>query len=438
MKKLNYQNIFCFISILFIISCCSFYGTRFIKLYLENQKDTSQAKNSLAEKIFDKNENTENFKNINDEYYFIGHADNNYLEYSNILWRIIKITENNEIIAISENSLTSLAYGKDTTYKDSYINKWLNSSNEDYTGILENVLSNKDTFLTKTKTCHDQIDTIDNSDCQNTTTDTYLSLLTTSDFANIGKDSYLNNGEYFYLANTNSENYVWYLTNDGKISTGTGQDIIGVRPIITLKSNLKYRDGNGKIDNPYLIEDERSLFGSYVKLDDTLWRIYQVNDTEIRLMLNDYLTIKDQSFTYKYSNTNSYHNDTQTGSLAYYLNNNFLKTLSYKDKIKEVVWSNGYYGSSANYDYTKSLSTTIKSKVALLSIGDINLNSNLSNYYTMTGTSLKGSMVYINTETKKLTTKYITSELPVVPTISLDKELLTNGNGTLDSPYEME
>lgn len=438
MKKLNYQNIFCFISILFIISCCSFYGTRFIKLYLENQKDTSQAKNSLAEKIFDKNENTATFKNINDEYYFIGHADNNYLEYSNILWRIIKITENNEIIAISENSLTSLAYGKDTIYKDSYINKWLNSSNEDYTGILENVLSNKDTFLTKTKTCHDQVDTIDNSDCQNITTDTYLSLLTTSDFANIGKDSYLNNGEYFYLANTNNENYVWYLTNDGKISTGTGQDIIGVRPIITLKSNLKYRDGNGKIDNPYLIEDNRSLFGSYVKLDNSLWRIYQINDTEVRLMLNDYLTVKNKDITHKYSNTNSYHNDTKTGSLAYYLNNDFLKSLSYQDKIKEVDWSNGFYGSSANYDYTKSLSTTIKSKVALLSIGDINLNSDLSNYYTMTGTSIKGSMVYINTETKKLTTKYITTELPVVPTISLDRELLTNGNGTIDSPYEME
>lgn len=438
MKKLNYQNIFCFISILFIISCSSFYGTRFIKLYLENQKDTSQAKNSLAEKIFDKNENTDNFKNINDEYYFIGQADNNYLEYSNILWRIIKITENNEIIAISENSLTSLAYGKNTTYKDSYINKWLNATDEAYTGILENVLADKDTFLTKTKTCHDQIDTIDNSECQNITNDTYLSLLTTSDFANIGKDSYLNNGEYFYLANTNSNNYVWYLTNDGKISTSTGQDIIGVRPIITLKSNLKYRDGNGQIDNPYLIEDERSLFGSYVKLDDTMWRIYQVNDTEVRLMLNDYLTVKDKQFTYKYSNTNSYHNDTKSGSLAYYLNNNFLKTLSYQDKIKEVSWSNGYYGSSANYDYTKSLETTIQSKVALLSIGDINLNSNLSNYYTMTGTSLKGSMVYINTETKKLTTKYITTELPVIPTISLDKELLTNGNGTLDSPYEME
>lgn len=438
MKKLNYQNIFCFISILFIISCCSFYGTRFIKLYLENQKDTSKAKNSLAEKILDNNDNSEYFKNINDEYYFIGQAENNYLEYSNIIWRIIKITENNEILAISDHSLTSLAYGKDVTYQESYINKWLNSTKEDYSGILEKVLNNKDEFLTKTKTCHDQIDTIDNSDCLNTTTDTYLSLLSTSDFANVGKDSYLNNQEFYYLANTNSSNLVWYLSADGKISTSTGQDIIGVRPIITLKSNLKYRDGNGKANNPYLIEDERGLFGSYVSLDNTLWRIYQVNDTEVRLMLNDYLKVNNETLTYRYSNQSSYHNDTKNGSIAYYLNNNFLKNLSYKDKLTEVSWANGYYGSSANYDYTKSLSTTINSKIALLSIGDINLNSKLYNYYTMTGTSLKGSMLYTITENKKLTTKYMTSELSVVPTISLPKDLLTNGNGTIDSPYEME
>jgi len=86
MKKLNYQNIFCFISILFIMSCCIFYGTRFIKLYLENQKDTSNAKNSLAEKIIDINQNKDTFKNINNEYYFIGNAENNYLEY--FIWNL--------------------------------------------------------------------------------------------------------------------------------------------------------------------------------------------------------------------------------------------------------------------------------------------------------------------------------------------------------------
>ena len=38
MKKLSIQKVFCFISFLFILSCCIFYGTRFLKLYSENKK----------------------------------------------------------------------------------------------------------------------------------------------------------------------------------------------------------------------------------------------------------------------------------------------------------------------------------------------------------------------------------------------------------------
>lgn len=438
MKKINYQQIFCFISILFILACCSFYGTRFIKLYLENEKDAAKAKDSLVEKILDSNQSKDTFKNINDEYYFINNAKNNYLEYSNIIWRIIKINTNNEIIAISDNSLTSLAYGKGVSYNDSYINKWLNKSDETLSGILEQNLNNKEKLLTKTKTCHDQVDTIDNSICENSTNDTYLSLLSTSDFANVGKDSYLTNKENYYLANTTTENKVWQISSDGKISAGTGQDVLGVRPIITIKANLKYQTGKGLINDPYIIDDTRGLFGSYVKLDEDIWRIYQVNDNDIRLVLDNYLEVNNQSYKYRYSNTDSNYNPKKSGSLAYYLNNTYLKSLSYRDKLKEVTWTNGYYGQSTNYNYEKALSGSIKSKIALISIGDIILNPELKDYYTMTGNTLNSSMVYSITANKKLSTKYITNELAIVPTISIDKALLTTGNGTLESPYEME
>ena len=47
MKKLSFSKIFCFLSFLFILSCCIFYGTRFIKLFLENKKVEIIEKNSL-------------------------------------------------------------------------------------------------------------------------------------------------------------------------------------------------------------------------------------------------------------------------------------------------------------------------------------------------------------------------------------------------------
>ena len=46
--------------------------------------------------------------------------------------------------------------------------------------------------------------------------------------------------------------------------------------------------------------------------------------------------------------------------------------------------------------------------------------------------------MYTITSNQKLYTKNIQTKINVVPTISLDKDLLTKGNGTINSPYEME
>ena len=237
---------------------------------------------------------------------------------------------------------------------------------------------------------------------------------------------------------SNTEKEIWYIDAEGKITTNKGTDVIGVKPVITIKSNIDYISGNGTKDTPYIIEMENGLFGSYVKLDNQLWRIYQVNETEVRLVLNDYLKVNQNNLQHIYSNTNSYHNDTKNGSIAYYLNNTFYNTLSYKNKLKEVTWTNGYYGSNSNYDYSAALKSTIESKIALISIGDIRLNNTLENYFTMTGNKDKGPMVYSISSNQKLFGKSIQSKINVVPAISLDKNLLTKGNGTINSPFEME
>ncbi len=439
MKKITIQKIFCLISFLFIISCFIFYGGRFVKFYLESKKIETEEKNSLVKVLREKNTENKNFKSINGENYFVDDAENNYLLYSNILWRIIKINDDNSLTVISDHSLSSLAYGKNVTYLESYIYNWLNNTNKDYSGILENSLNKIETYLKKTKACLDTVDELSNNPCEKTNSDNYFTLLSVTDYLNIGsKESYLNNDEYFYLSNTNTENKVWYVDDNGKANLSTGNDIIGIKPVITIKENIDYLSGTGSKDDPYTIEKENGLFGSYVKLDNLLWRIYQVNDTEVRLVLNTYLKENNKDFKYRYSYNSSYHNDTIQGSIAYYLNHTFLNSLSYKDKIKEVKWPNGYYNETTNYDYTYALSKTIDSKIALISIGDIILNNDLSNYFTMTGSKDKGSMVYTIQENKKLYTKQIGSTLNVVPAISLDKELLTKGNGTYDSPYEME
>lgn len=437
MKKLSFQKIFCFISFLFILSCCIFFGTRFIKLYLANRKEEIIEKNSLVKVLKENNQENADFKSVNGENYFTNKTDTNYLLFSNILWRIIKINDDNSLTAISNNAITSLAYGKDLQQKESHIYNWLNKTEKDYSGILENALNKE--YLQKTISCNDVLDELSNNPCKDSNEDNYYSLLSVIDYLNIGsKDSYLANKEYFYLNNQNSENKIWYIDDEGNGKLSTGNDIIGIRPVITIKANIDYVSGDGTKDDPYVIEKENNLFGSYVKLDNDIWRIYDVKDNEVKLMLNDYLKVNDSNLKYKYSNNSSYHNDTIANSIAYYLNNNYLNTLSYKDNIKETKWSNGYYNSSTNYDYINALKNEVDTKVALISIGNIYLNPELNNYFTMTGSADKSSSIYVISENKKLGTRQITSEMNIVPTISIDKDKLIKGNGTIDSPLEME
>lgn len=441
MKKLSFQKVFCLISVIFIGSCFIFYGSRFIKLYKENKKEEIIEKDSLVKVIKNDNSNNKNYKSINGENYFTNDTNSNYLLYSNIIWRIIKINDDNSITAISDKAVSSLAFGKNQKYEDSYIYKWLNTTEDDYSGILEKSLNETNKYLIKTTTCSDVIDELTNNPCKKTSNNDYITLLSVADYLNIGsKDSYLNNDEYFYLSNTNSDDNVWYVDEDGKVASDDGTEIIGIRPVITIKQNIDYQSGKGTKDNPYTIESTSGLFGSYVKLDNTLWRIYQVNESEVRLMLNDYLKVDGKNLEYKYSNINAYYNDTKYGSIAYYLNNTFLNSLSYKNKLKEVKWTNGYYNAKTDYDYSYSLKYTIDSKVALISIGDIIVNPDLNDYFTMTGNSTnnQGYMVYAIDQSKNLTAKQMSSELNVVPTISIDTSLLTKGKGTYDAPYEME
>lgn len=435
-RKISIQKIFNLISFMFILACCIFYGTRFIKLYLENNK--KEEVKVLADNIKEGNKGNENFKNVNGDYYFEGTDLNNYLKYSNLTWRIIKVGSDSSVTVVLDNSITSLAAGTSKSYTETYINMWLNKSEKDYSGILEKNLNNPNNYLTYTNTCNDIIDDTKNITCKENITDTMITVPSLNDYVNTGgQKGFMNNEEYYYLTNMNTEGKIWYVDSDGKISTSDGTDIIGIKPVVTIKNTTKLISGDGTKDNPYTIETEHNLFGSYVKLGNDIWRIYNVGEKNVKLSLDSYLTINDSEVKYKYSTTGYYHNDTKSGSLAYYLKNTYLPTLSYQDIIDEVKYSNGVYSNTTNFDYTEVLKTEVDTKVALLSIGDIFLNPTNTNYYTSTGISKDSNLIYVMRNDFKIYTKVDTTNLNVIPVISIDKSLLTKGKGTKENPLEV-
>ncbi len=434
-RRINGQKIFSFISFIFILTCCIWYGGRLIYYYIDSHKEAKSTEVTLAKTLMAGNKS---IKKINDSYYYYQNADNNYIVYSNLLFRILKITKDNKIVAITDTPVTSLAYGVDANYDNSPIITWLNKNSTNGSGILEANMNSVDKYLEKTNTCIDDIDDIKKVTCEKNVSN-YFSLLTVSDYINIGSTkSFINNGYTTYLANANKDGEEWIINDDGKLSTDDGGSIYGVKTVITLKSSTKISKGDGTKNNPYRFEDEKSYFGSYVKLDKDIWRIYDEEEKLVKLSLNDYLKDGSSNLEYIYSNSNSFHNDTIQGSLAYYLNSTYLNSLSYKDKIVVNNYSNGFYNEDNDYDYTSSTSKLVDTKVSNLAIGNVMLNYSLNNYFLATGLYNKSDYVYLTSKNGAIDTIKVSNKANVIPCISIEKDKLKSGSGTKDDPYRME
>lgn len=440
-RVINKQKIFSFISFIFLLICILWYGCRAIYFYLDTKKTTTNEDNLLAQAIIEKNYNTDNFKKINTNYYFYNDAKNNYLTYSNLTFRIVKVTKDNEIVLISDTPITLLAYGENKTIKNSYIINWLNKSTDTNTntGILENNLNNINNYLMVTKTCSDNINDIEKISCKKTNNDNYLSLLSVVDYINTGSDnSFINNGYYTYLANNDNNKNIWYINDEGKLDTSDGTDIYGVKFTITIKPTISLISGDGTESSPYRIESENTYFASYVTLGTDTWRVYEDNDISLKLTLNEYIKVNNRNQEYNYSSNNYFHNDTKYGTLAYYLNNNYLNTLTYKDLIISNKYSNNYYGKDNEYNYQTTLSKTIDTKITVPSIGNPIINSTLDNYFTSTGSSETGSSIYTISKNSTVDEINVSDKTYIVPCITILKENLKSGSGTSNDPFRTE
>ena len=437
-RKLNIQKLFCFISFIFIIVCCLWYGGRAIYFYLESKKAHENKNKVLSQTIIEENyKKNKNFKELNNDYYFYNDANNNYLTYSNLNFRIIKVNKNNEITIISDTPITSLSFGKNKTINNSYITKWLNKEKDKTTGILQDNLNNITKYLVKSKICSDNITNIKKTTCKKIIKNKYISLLSITDYINTGgKKSFINNNYYTYLTNNKNDD-IWYINDEGTLETNDGTDIYGVKFTLTLNPTTTIIEGNGTKDKPYKIEDKTKYFASYVKLDNDIWRVYEENENTLKLSLTNYLKRNNNVIQHNYSNDNYIHNDTIYGSLAYYLNNTYLNNLSYKDIIIEDKYYNYYYGKDNNYNYEESISKTIDTKVANLSIGNPFLND-LDNYFIATSPNKNDSSIYTTKKDYTLEETDVEEEKNIIPCITIKKDNLKKGNGTISDPYRME
>ena len=283
--------------------------------------------NLLSEYIIKDNEitNKNGLNKENSSYIFKGETNNNYILYNNLLWRIVKINNDSSI----------------TLILDDYINMLPKNLIKVF---FENLTTNLNTdYLTKNKICMDEMN--DNEiTCNKTNNDSYISLLSTYDYLNsfyeektfITKDK-----EIMWLYNNDNH------TNGDSISKSNENNFYEIRPVITLKANTTYKDGN-----------EPFGLGSIIKINNDTYVVYDfIND--IKLM--SLKTIDNLN----------------REKVLDYLNNELYEKINYNNLLNNLTIYKGTYNNKKD-DLLKEKETR---KIGIPNILDIKINNDITNYY---------------------------------------------------------
>lgn len=426
-KALLFQTIFCLVSIVFIIGCCIYYGTRLVKYYkLYNPKDSSgNAVELLANKISSASTFVYEGDGIyitGGTYIYKGEKVNNYIKYGNLIWRILKINNDKSIDIILDESINSMKWNATITdYSKSDISQYLNDK-------FIKILNQK--ALTNTIVCTDKVDDISKIKCNNTDTSNYVRLLNIDEFINSkanGK-TYISNGSSIWLS-TRGEKQVWAI--NGSSLTYTNSDkTYNIKPVVTLKNTTKYISGNGTEKEPYEIEENNNNIrvSDHIKLGNDVWTVYNIEDNKLYLSLSD--LYGKGTKTYRFDLKSNKYNPQNASSLAKYLNQTYLNTLSYKNQLEECTWYTGTYENSYKDIYREK----IVAKVGISSIADFKFDNDSKNYYLLNGTKEGKSYVYSDYLTESKTTL----SRAIKPSICIKKATIKSGNGSLAKPYTLE
>lgn len=228
-----------------------------------------------------------------------------------------------------------------------------------------------------------------------------------------GINSYINNGYFTYLMSN------LYVNDSGKISDINGNDLYGIKPVITINST-DILNGSGTKNNPYILDRavtnlKDALIGSYVSFSNKTFRIMENNDYA-KLILDD--VIPYELSISKYENSNLYN----------YLNDNFYNSLDMDNLI-----TSGWYSGHFDNDYSEIQKEKINCNVVIANIGDMFINDQ-NNYILMSTPRLLETM-YVIKNNGIIYEENNLKDFGVRPVFKIKNDLKITGDGTKNSPY---
>ena len=449
-RRLKITPVLVTLNVLVLLLIVAFYGTRMIKYYLKENGKSNTKDNTvlLVDSILKKQSYVDLTKGLifdegKNEYRYVGVVDDNYLEYSGILYRVIGIDKDKNIKVISDKSVTLMYSGLENGYSKSYVNKWLNYNKDiNGSGVFENNIKESVNFLTNTYYCEDVIDDVKSITCDKNNTNYKISLLSLYDYFKAGgKSSFLNNGETYYLGTLNKDNHNYYITSDGEVSINEmSTKTFGVRPVITISSGSVLLSGKGTKDDPYKVLDikastlEEATVNTYISYSNQVFKIIDNSSNATKVALDGVVKDNDTLVVKAFGGKNNKYSNTKN-TIGNYLNTTYLNNLDNKNIVK----SDWYIGALSldNLDYVSERSTKVNLSVGMLSLGDMFV-SDVNNVLTLSRGIESDQIINVINKDGNFYGDFITSKYNVRPALYLNKELkITGGEGTKDAPYEL-
>ncbi len=387
-------------------------------------------------------------KNTDATGYYKGLNQNNYLLYSGMLFRIVKVNEDGSIKLITDEAITNLRADYDN-YENSNVDTWLKE-------VYLKSLNKTDKYLVDSTYCVGNINSTTDytTECSSTIT-SKVGLLNISDYYNTlaNNNSSIHTSRYM-LANKVDNNYLSAPITDKDI-TVTTKILAPIRPVITLKANLYLLSGNGSSDNPYKLDDysyakandllSSRIVGEYVQYSGLSFRIIGIDSNKnVRLIMADPWVVqpKNKALTLSIENlSNTRFNLTEENNPGYILNNDYLDYIDTKS-IVDTEYEIPTTVDEVNYnDYQ---TTPIKAKILLPKTYELFASSGnskenmISSYMYIDSTDNSNTVYAINGATGNVfefNTQAL-SEYRIRAVLTIKGDLkISSGKGTINSPY---
>lgn len=381
----------------------------------------------------------------NDLGYYTGANPNNYIRFSNMLFRIIGLDGNN-VTLVAEEDIANVDYNG--------IDKWL-----DY--YYDNLHKNSKKYMVKAKYCNMPLteETLNTTECSKYTNERYVYIPSAIDINKAEQTgNYLKTKTMSWLANEKDAKtayltrYFFYGENDRIYMAYDKTQNYGVRPKITIKGTTHIKDGDGTKSNPYTIGEipkakggenlNTRTTGEYITYSGMLWRIIKTEkDGTTKVICNETLYDEENLVVYNYdSQKSTIYNPKEKGNVGYAINNRAPEFLNTKYFVNHEI-NVPIYKNKIEYKKEKE---TKKYKVKLsapnmyemFSAMPVGTEDNVQRYWLVNSTKEKfivGAITDIGVPIDKIS---IYGRYGVRPVGYLDKNvLITSGKGTEENPY---